>query len=115
MSILCLYKQRAICSNLLPLCYLALLSYTLIVLISCDDEAVRTYRGIVVDVKESEPFVLSSINLEGRDGEVKEFRIKREMDGFTPSHLREHMVLGAPVFVRYRDDGGILVIVSISD
>lgn len=99
-----------------PSLWFFLLSLVSLILGACGDTPERTYRGFVVDVQESAPFVLKSIKLQSEDGEVRQFLFTDKLyDGFTPSHLREHMLLGDPVSVRYRDNDGILVIVSIKD
>jgi hypothetical protein len=34
---------------------------------------------------------------------------------YTPSHLRQHMVQGVPIIVKYTEKDGVLTIVSISE
>ena len=57
---------------------------------------------------------LVSVDVEDAQGVMWHF-VAGGFKGFTPSHLREHMVQGAPVSVRYRKENGTLVIEEITD
>lgn len=98
----------------LSVLYVALVLLVL-ALAGCGGEEAESVRGAVVDVQESTPFILGSIDVQDEDGKLWHFEARGELEGFTPSHLREHMVQGLPVLVTYDDDGGALVIVSVTD
>ena len=85
-----------------------------LVMAACGGEELKTVRGAVVDVQESAPFQLSSLDVQDGNGTVWHFEA-REFEGFSPPHLREHMVQGLRVSVTYREDGGALVVVAITD
>ena len=53
-----------------------------------------------------------------QDAEGQRWRLdgaSRSFSGFSPSHLREHSVLGQPVAVSFYEEKGSLVIVGITD
>ena len=89
------------------------LAMLVLALAACGGEGAESVRGAVVDVLG--PFVLGSIDIQDENGKIWHFEARGELEGFTPSHLREHMVQGLPVLVTYDDDGGALVIVSVTD
>ncbi len=75
-----------------------------------------TVRGSIVDVSAQSLLELDSLTIEdaSRTRWTLEARGKA-FDGFTPSHLREHMLLGLPVTVKYHREGEALVIDEITD
>ena len=81
---------------------------------ACGGEELKTVRGAVVDVQESVPFQLGSVDVQDENGTVWHFEA-RGFEGVSPPHLREHMVQGLRVSVTYREDGGALVVVTITD
>ena len=83
-------------------------------LVACGGEELQTVRGAIVDVQQSSPFELGSLDLMDESGAVLRFEA-RGYQGFTPSHLIEHMVQGLPISVTYRRGNGALVIVEIAD
>ena len=74
-------------------------------------------RGHVVDVRSESLLEIESVEIMDGDGKRWRFEAREFSDpaDFTPSHLREHMVLGEPVTVRYRNEDGVLVIDDIDD
>ena len=74
-------------------------------------------RGHVVDVQSESLLELKSAEIMDGDGKRWRFEARGLSDpaDFTPSHLREHMVLGEPVTVKYHSEDGVLVIDDISD
>ncbi len=82
---------------------------------SCGDD-VRSVRGLVVEVVPASLAVVDTVTVEDEDlviwsidGGGKRF------EGFTPSHLREHMAQGLPVTVWFEERDGVLVMKEISD
>ena len=71
-------------------------------------------KGVVLEVESRSILELASLKVQDDVGGTWHF-VARGFQGFTPSHLREHMVLGAPVTVVFRRDGDQLVIVEITD
>lgn len=64
-------------------------------------------RGILVDVQGASIVFAESVTLRSDDGVIQEFRVDPEVarnreEPQSASHLRQHMVLGDPVIVRYR-------------
>ena len=74
-------------------------------------------RGHLVDVQSESLLELTSAEIMDGDGKRWKFEARgfSEPGDFTPSHLREHMVLGEPVTVKYHDEDGVLVIDDITD
>ena len=88
----------------------------LLALGACGGDA-GAVRGHVVDVQSKSLLELTSVEIVDGDGKRWTFEARGFSDpaDFTPSHLREHMVLGEPVTVRYHDEDGVLVIDDIAD
>jgi len=76
----------------------------------------RTLRGHLTDVKAASLLEIESITIETETGES--FVVEgdsRIFGGFTPSHLRQHMLDGTMVTVKYHEDGGRLVLNDVVD
>ena len=95
---------------MLVLVYAVLLSA-----VSCGGET-RSVHGLIVDVAADSLLVVETVTVEDEDqvrwtvhGGGKRF------DGFSPSHLREHMVQGLPVTVWFEERDGRLFMKDVSD
>lgn len=67
-----------------------------------------TAAGFVIEVNSSSLTQVDSFVLRTPEGAQLQFRVGRlELDGgaFPAGHLREHMALGQPVAVAYRQEG----------
>ena len=74
------------------------------------------FTGTVKNFEAKSLLELKSITVVTESGEILEFFTDgRRFEEFTPAHIREHMVLGDPVEVTYRESGGRLLIVSLRD
>ena len=74
------------------------------------------FSGLIVEFAPRSLLEFESIKVVDEAGTVMEFHSGgRRFSHFTPSHIREHMVLGRGVVVSYREDGGIFHIVDITD
>ena len=84
-----------------------------------DSDAQRppsVFSGLIVDLVPNWLLEFESIKVVDEAGTVMEFHSGgRRFSHFTPSHIREHMVLGQGVVVSYREDGGVFHIVEITD
>ena len=79
-------------------------------------ETDQTVHGLLVDVVAASLLDLDSITLLDGEGNRLTFDAGgRRFDGFSPGHVREHMVQGVPVTVTYREADGRLLVVAISD
>ena len=79
-------------------------------------EAAETVQGFLQEVKSISLLELESLTLVDDKGTRWTFESHgRQVEGFTPSHLREHMVLGLPVIVTFHRGNGSLVINDITD
>jgi hypothetical protein len=80
---------------------------------ACDDGGQVT-TGIVLDVRQAGPAVVTGFTLRADDGRVMEFLVGETSatDGSFPSiHLRDHMASAQRVAVRYVEtDDGLLAI-----
>lgn len=85
-------------------------------LAACDSEN-KIVRGTPVDVQSETLLELTVVDIVV--GGVERWRFEargfRSSTGFTPSHLREHMVQGLPISVRYHEEGEVFVIDDITD
>lgn len=82
----------------------------------------RSVRGILVDVQGASIVFAERVTLRGDDGEIQTFLVDPEVatnpdQPQSASHLRQHMVLGDPVIIRYRftDDGPVAVRIVDAD
>ena len=74
------------------------------------------FSGLIIEFTSVSLLEFDSIKVVNKVGTVMEFRSGgRRFPHFTPSHLREHMVLGQGVVVSYRENGGEFQIVDITD
>ena len=101
-----------------------ILAMTLIAIVlgGCDKapadpvEGHRSFTGTVMSFKAESLLEFESITVADESGVVLDFHSGgRRFEEFTPAHVREHMVLGDPVEVTYRESGGVLLIVSLRD
>ena len=72
-------------------------------------------RGLVVSVEGRTIIELESLSIRDEAGKIWTFTAGASFVGFTPSHLREHQLLGHPVVVTYAVDGDTLAAVEIAD
>ena len=77
-------------------------------------------RGLVTDVEARSLLELELLRVTDEQNTEWEFRPGRDgVTGvghdYTPSHLRQHMVQGVPIIVTYRENDGVLTIISISE
>jgi len=74
----------------------------------------RAVRGHVTSVEAASLLEIKLLTVVDEGGKTWEFTADRVLE-FTPSHLREHMALGQPVVVTYREVRGRLVAEGLSD
>lgn len=81
---------------------------------ACGD-SVSEMRGLITEVQAASLTEVESFTLQ-EEGTGKLWTFTAEgFIGFTPSHLRQHMLEGQMVVVRYRDSYGRLVAILVSD
>ena len=83
--------------------------------LGCDREGVQfQVRGQVVEVVSRNFSELESLRIRDQGG--KEYVFETEgFIGFTPSHVREHQLLGQSILVTYEERGARLVAVFLED
>ena len=93
---------------------LALLALFVQLAAACDSDGVLQVRGQVVEVV---PRSFSEIEvLRIRDEEGREYSFEtRGFVGFTPSHVKEHQLLGQSLLVIYEEVDDALVATSLED
>ena len=98
------------------------LAVVAVALSGCDQAAegraedYSSFTGTVHSFEAKSLLELESITVANESGDVFEFFADgRRFEEFTPAHVREHMVLGDPVEVTYRESGGRLLIVALQD
>ena len=79
-----------------------------------DGASARTVHGSIVGVEVRSLVELTSLELRDENGATWHFEAEGSQ-GFTPSHLREHMLQGLSVTVSYHEEDGALMIDGIED
>ena len=95
---------------MLVLVYVVLLSA-----VSCGSET-RSVRGLIVEVVADSLLIVETVTVEDED-QVR-WTVRgggKRFDGFSPSHLREHMVQGLPVTVWFEERDSMLFMKDVSD
>ena len=93
---------------------LLLLAAALLSLAACGDGETRQVRGQVIEVSARDFAELETLRI--RDAAGREYRFTTEgFVGFTPSHVREHQLLGQSLLVTYEKRGEELVAVALAD
>src|SRR5579864_1801829 len=82
--------------------------------------ATQTVRGVLLDVEAPSIQKVDSFTLRTDDGQELHFTTAPNFNQgvahlMTPGHMRQHMALGDPVEVTYRDDSGTLVALEAAD
>lgn len=80
--------------------------------------APSTTAGYVIDVRSSSVTQIDEFTIRTDGGESLRFRVGvLELDGgaFPAGHLREHMALGQPVAIGFRDEAGERVAYRLVD
>ena len=96
---------------------LAFLCAAVLIFAFCDtgEDSPETVHGRITDVQDQERhggrFLLPMADAAG---ETWSFTAEGPLE-FTPSHLREHMLTGEDVSVRFRRAGDVLIAVSVED
>ena len=79
-------------------------------------EGRHSFSGTVTNFSAKSLLELESVTVASETGVVLDFHAGgRRYEEFTPSHVREHMVLGHPVEVIYQRSGDMLLMVSLRD
>jgi len=79
-------------------------------------ENAESVRGLIRDVQSSSFSGIGSLTIEDDKGATWVFEGRDvAIPGVTPSHLRDHMLLGLPVVVRFRRENGALVLSDVED
>ena len=103
------------CFNVRLLMLLPMLA-AIAVLAACSDVgALKNVRGLLTDVQARSIIQVETLTIE-EQGTGKQWTFQAEGDiGFTPSHLRAHMLQGEPVTVHYKERDGRLLAVQVAD
>ena len=85
--------------------------------VGCGGEPdVRTARGYVLRVESKTLLELDFVQVRTEAGETIELSARgKRFPGFSPAHLREHMIQGLPVTVSYHQENGELVLDDVRD
>ena len=98
-----------------------LLALTVVTAVACADDSDQqkpspVFSGLVIGFAQKSLLEFESVRVVDEAGRVMEFHSGgHRFPHFTPSHLREHMVMGHGVVVSYKEDGGMFYIVDITD
>ena len=76
---------------------------------------ILSIEGLIVEVESQSLVEASSITVVDRSGEEFMLYLEGNYGPFTPSHLREHMSAGMPIFVEYVVSDYKLNVIAISD
>ena len=92
------------------------------ILCACTQAAppTQTVRGVLLDVEAPSIQKVDGFTLRTDQGEELHFATAPDFNQgvahlMTPGHMRQHMALGDPVEVSYREDNGHLVALSAVD
>ena len=104
------------CFNVRLLTLLPLLAAIALLASSCGGSgALKEVRGLLTDVQARSITEVDILTVE-EQGTGKLWTFQAEGDiGFTPSHLRAHMLQGEAVTVHYKERTGRLVAVKVED
>ena len=98
------------------------LALTLILLLACGENSATEkagpegqVRGLVVEVVNRSISELETLRIRDETGKIWSFTGADGFIGITPSHLREHQLLGGSVLVTYVGEGDALVALDIGD
>ena len=95
---------------------LAFLCAAVLIFAFCDtgEDPPETVHGRITDVQIRSVTEVDSFSMADAAGETWSFTAEGPLE-FTPSHLREHMLTGEDVSVRFRRAGDVLIAVSVED
>ena len=85
-----------------------------LMLASCNKEDHKSVRGHVIDVQARSLTEVQSLIIQDNNGTIWTFRTAGDIE-FTPSHIKEHMLLGQELSVYYADRNGHLIVLSVID
>jgi hypothetical protein len=95
-------------------------SFLIVILANCSS-SLETVEGYVTSVEGRSITEIRSFTLQRSDEGAIHFTVKPGIFDLstgiavTPSHLRDHMLLGQPVSVRYYEYDDVLIAISIED
>ena len=90
-----------------------LLASLLLFLTSCGNGE-QSVQGLITEVQPRSLTEIATLTVRDDGGRLWTFETAGPI-GFTPSHLREHMLTGQPVVVDYEGEGEQLLAVRITD
>jgi hypothetical protein len=70
--------------------------------------------GVVLDVTAASLALIETFSVQDAGGATWNFRAEG-YKGWLPSHVRDHMVQGAPITVTYHEEAGVLMVDKIED
>ena len=85
-----------------------------LLLASCNGEDYKSVRGHVVNVQARSLTEVKLLIIQDKHGTKWTFRTAGAIE-FTPSHIKEHMLLGQELGVYYTGGNGHLMVVSVID
>ena len=94
--------------------FTAVMATTLLLAAGCETAGALQVRGQVVEVVPRSFSEVESLTI--RDDEERLYTFETEgFVGFTPSHVREHQILGQTLLVTYEKRGNVLVAIRLED
>ena len=75
----------------------------------------ETVHGLITHVDSRSLLRVRSLTVVDDSGARWVFEADRRFDDFTPSHLREHMVLGLPLTITFHREDGRLIMDELAD
>ena len=100
---------------------LAVCTLVLVLVLACGRDptaAVATndeVRGLILEVVSRSITEVETLRIRDEAGTVWTFSAEKGYAGFTPSHLREHQLLGGTVLITYTNRDGVLIAEHIAD
>ena len=65
----------------------------------------KIIEGYVTNVSAANLLTVDWFEIETNSGELMRFEVKGSIGSFTPSHMRQHMLIGDPVVITYYENG----------
>ena len=78
------------------------------------DQTIMQIRGYVLEVVPRNVSEFETLKVRTKDGELYHFT-SDTFTGFTPAHIKEHLLFGQTVLVKFISRDGILIAITLED
>ena len=89
--------------------FYTILVIALLIFTSCtqsdDTQNEKIIEGYVTNVSAANLLNVDWFEIETKSGKVMRFEVTGSLGSFTPSHMRQHMLIGDPISITYYEKG----------